>query len=100
MIPEMFTRLLEKLKAEGFECKALQLYLDLHIECDAEEHGPAALKLLGLLYGGSMKRRQDAELAAIDALKARMSLWTDTLAFLLSSSSMKEEMNQPLSAAS
>jgi hypothetical protein len=100
MIPEMFTRLLNKLKAEGFECQSLQTYLDLHIECDAEEHGPAALKLLSILYGGSMKRRQDAEHAAIGALKARMTLWTETLAFLLGNPPVSAEPVQPLSAAS
>ena len=83
IIPLMFQSFLEQFRHEGIHCPHLELYLQRHIECDADEHGPAALELLHLLYNGSAERKSIAESKAQEAIQARIQLWDATQTSIL-----------------
>ncbi len=57
-------------------------YLDRHIEIDGEEHGPMALRMVSALCGGDPVKWQQAEVAAVEAIKARLTFWDGILAAL------------------
>ncbi len=59
-------------------------YLDRHIEVDGEEHGPMSLRMVSGLCGADPVKWQQAEVAAVGAIKARLQFWDDILAELQS----------------
>ncbi len=79
LIPQMFVRIVEGLNSKGLRCNKLLNYLRRHIETDGERHGPLAEQLLTRLRGDDAARREEAALAAIEALKARLALWDATI---------------------
>ncbi len=79
LIPQMFVQIVEELNSKGLRCNKLLNYLRRHIETDRERHGPLAEQLLTRLRGDDAARREEAALAAIEALKARLALWDATI---------------------
>lgn len=79
LIPEMFTAIVETLKRENVEAPTLLYYLERHIEVDAGEHGPLAMKCLEQLIGDDEKLKFLAWNAGASALKMRQQLWDHTL---------------------
>jgi hypothetical protein len=53
-----------------------QLYLERHIEVDADNHGPMALRMISELCGSDRTRWKEAAQSAELALNARLALWT------------------------
>jgi hypothetical protein len=81
LIPDMFTRLLEKLVAESPEKVSIfKYYIERHIEVDGGHHSQLALEMVAELCGDDEAKWEEAELAAIVALNIRAKLWDAVVA--------------------
>jgi hypothetical protein len=80
VIPDMFAQAIDRLP-HG-ELATFREYLARHIELDADEHGPAALAMVGQCCGDDPARWDQAADAALVALTARRELW-DAVAALI-----------------
>ena len=71
LIPDMFIEIVKKLSNEK-EIKAdlLIYYLDRHIELDADEHGPMALKMIQNLCGNDPVKWKEATTVSYTHLRA------------------------------
>jgi hypothetical protein len=74
IIPTMFDRLRADLPTSP-PPRAFLAYLDRHIRVDADEHGPAATRLLLRLIDGDVIRAGVVAEAAASACRARLALW-------------------------
>jgi hypothetical protein len=75
-IPAMFQKLVERLAdASPKRFGPFRHYLERHIGCDAEEHGPAARRVVARLCGGDPRRLLEARETARRALEARAAFW-------------------------
>lgn len=80
LIPDMFTRLLEKLVAESPEkISIFKYYIERHIEVDGGHHSHLALEMVAELCGEDAVKWKDAEQASIEALQIRAKLWDAVL---------------------
>lgn len=79
IIPEMFRALLDKMNISREDAEVFHYYLDRHIELDGDHHGPMSLRMLDLLCEGDEVKINEAEEAAVNAIKARIKFWDDVL---------------------
>lgn len=77
IIPQMFTRIADQLRISRVDAPKFHYYLDRHIQIDAEEHGPAAIALVETLCDHDPVHIHEAEQAALEAIEARIRLWTE-----------------------
>tara|TARA_B100000965_G_C19525896_1_gene728797 strand:- start:504 stop:1268 length:765 start_codon:yes stop_codon:yes gene_type:complete len=76
LIPDMFIEIVKKLsKEESIKADLLIYYLERHIELDADEHGPMALKMIQNLCGEDKNKWNEATNASLKALQMRIKLW-------------------------
>ena len=76
LIPDMFIEIVKKLSnSDEIEADNLVYYLERHIEIDADEHGPMALKMIEELCGDDKTKWKEAEIASKKALEMRIKLW-------------------------
>ncbi len=75
VIPEMFLPIVDGMENGGVGCEALRSYLVRHVEIDGGTHGPLAEGLLDRLCQRNAAFREEAEVAALEALEARVQLW-------------------------
>ncbi|MFM6994623.1 MAG: DUF3050 domain-containing protein [Sediminibacterium sp.] len=76
LIPDMFTRLLEKLVAESPEKVSIfKYYIERHIEVDGGHHSHLALEMVAELCGDDEVKWKEAEQASLEALQIRAKLW-------------------------
>lgn len=77
LIPEMFTAILKKFQANfpDVDLSKLIYYFERHIELDADEHGPMAMKMIDELCRKDDKKWQEVETVSILALEKRILLW-------------------------
>ena len=76
LIPDMFTRLLEKLVAESPEKVSIfKYYIERHIEVDGGHHSHLALEMVSELCGDDATKWEEAAKASIEALQIRARLW-------------------------
>ena len=77
LIPEMFTAILKKFQANfpDVDLSKLIYYFERHIELDADEHGPMAMKMIDELCRDDDKKWQEAEIVSALALEKRILLW-------------------------
>lgn len=81
LIPDMFTRLLEKLVAETPEKVSIfKYYIERHIEVDGGHHSHLALEMVAELCGEDAVKWEEAALASIEALQIRAKLWDAVVA--------------------
>jgi len=78
-IPQMFTKLLAQMAVAQSDAPRMHHYLKRHIEVDADEHGPAATKLLEKLIAQNLLAKRRAERAAEYAIAARIAFWDGLL---------------------
>jgi hypothetical protein len=89
VIPQMFSALLEQMEITNEQAPTFHYYLDRHISLDGDVHGPMSLKMLDLLCEGNAMKIQEAEDAAIEAIKARIAFWDGVLLAMQPSVSKK-----------
>ncbi|NHN27057.1 DUF3050 domain-containing protein [Flavobacterium jejuense] len=77
LIPEMFTAILKQFQVNfpGKNLSKLIYYFERHIELDADEHGPMAMKMIEELCGKDEKKWQEVEDISTLALQKRIGLW-------------------------
>ena len=76
IIPDLFRQLVHRLDQENPEKWGyFKFYLEEHIHCDEEKHGPAAERLMHRICGNDPILWEEAEQAARVALAARIELW-------------------------
>ncbi|MFV5701688.1 DUF3050 domain-containing protein [Flavobacterium sp. XS2P12] len=77
LIPSMFTEILKNFQT-NFPKKDLSkliYYFERHIELDADDHGPMAMKMITELCGTDAQKWSDVEEISILALEKRIGLW-------------------------
>jgi hypothetical protein len=77
LIPSMFTQILKNFQANFPETDLSKLiyYFERHIELDADEHGPMAMKMISELCGTDLKKWKEAEEISMLSLEKRIGLW-------------------------
>jgi pyrroloquinoline quinone (PQQ) biosynthesis protein C len=77
LIPSMFTEILKNFQANFPETDLSKLiyYFERHIELDADEHGPMAMKMITELCGTDEQKWSDVEEVSKMALEKRIGLW-------------------------
>lgn len=76
LIPSIFQKIVDQLNLKNHgKLDNFRYYLNRHIELDSEQHGPMAEQMMESLCGDSSSSWHLAELAAKDALHARICLW-------------------------
>lgn len=77
LIPEMFTAILNKFEQNlpEIDLSKLIYYFERHIELDADEHGPMAMKMIEELCENDAKKWQEVEQVSVLALQKRIGLW-------------------------
>ena len=77
LIPAMFTEILKNFQANFPETDLSKLiyYFERHIELDADEHGPMAMKMITELCGTDAQKWSDVEEVSKLALEKRIGLW-------------------------
>ena len=77
LIPNMFTEILRNFKTNFPETNLSKLiyYFERHIELDADEHGPMAMKMIEELAENDPIKWAAMEEVAIEALEKRIGLW-------------------------
>lgn len=77
LIPSMFTEILQNFQKSFPETDLKQLiyYFERHIELDADEHGPMAMKMIDELCENDPKKWEEVETISILALEKRIGLW-------------------------
>jgi hypothetical protein len=79
-IPNMFRTLIGTLaQQEQTELRSFVVYLDRHIDLDEDHHAPMAVEMLAELCGDDPTRWDEAAEAAVNALTARLALWTSVV---------------------
>jgi hypothetical protein len=77
LIPEMFTAILKNFQSNfpKTDLSKLIYYFERHIELDADEHGPMAMKMIDELCGESETKWKEVEEVSIQSLEKRIALW-------------------------
>jgi hypothetical protein len=77
LIPSMFTQILKNFQANFPETDLSKLiyYFERHIELDADEHGPMAMKMISELCGTDLKKWKEVEEISVLSLEKRIGLW-------------------------
>lgn len=77
VIPNMFTEILRNFQVNfpTINLSKLIYYFERHIELDADEHGPMAMKMIEELCENDSKKWQEVEEVAKKSLEIRIQLW-------------------------
>lgn len=77
LIPDMFTQILKNFESQFPQVDLTQLvyYFERHIELDADEHGPMAMKMIAELCGDDAQKWKEVREISIQALEKRIGLW-------------------------
>lgn len=77
LIPDMFTEILRNFEQHfpQTDLSKLIYYFERHIELDADEHGPMAMKMIAELCGTDVNKWEEVAVVSIEALKKRIGLW-------------------------
>ena len=77
LIPSMFSVILKNFQANfpKTDLSKLIYYFERHIELDADEHGPMAMKMITELCGTDKQKWADVEAVSVLALEKRIGLW-------------------------
>lgn len=82
VIPGMFERILQSDELIHRQAPTLYAYLKRHVELDAKDHGPAAVRLLERLASAGPTYPQQANDAALAAVQSRIVFWDELRASL------------------
>lgn len=87
VIPSMFKRILRQINISNTDAPKFHYYLERHIQVDGEDHGPMSENLVNYFCKDDPFLIYEAEQAAIDAIRARITLFDRIEQDLLSNSS-------------
>ncbi len=79
IIPLMFRAFLSRMRITEQDAPTFHYYLKRHIHLDEDFHAPLSLRLLEQLCAGEAEKIAEAELAAQQALQARILFWDGVL---------------------
>lgn len=79
VIPGMFKKALKRLEISNVDAPYFHFYLERHIEVDGGSHGDYSLRLLEYLCDDNPQNIQEANNAAIKAIKSRIALWDSVI---------------------
>lgn len=79
LIPGMFRQFAQRMGIGADRAPSFHAYLDRHIQLDDELHGPLSMKLLTELCGDDATRIEEAQIAAEEAVCARIRFWDGVL---------------------
>ena len=80
LIPDMFVEIIKNLMIpEEVDLSDLIYYFERHIEVDADEHGPMALKMVSNLCENDVDKISEALAYSKEALELRIGLWDGIL---------------------
>ena len=80
LVPDLFGKVVRQVSRQHpGRFDRFRYYLERHIQVDAEEHGPASRRMIGVLCQGSPRKRREAEAVGRQVLEARLRLWDDVL---------------------
>lgn len=83
LIPLMFTQIINQISQQHPEkLETFKYYLQRHIELDGDSHGPLSMLMLEEICGNDLHKWNSVEIAAIQALEKRITLWDGILAAL------------------
>lgn len=84
LIPSMFTEILKGFQQNFPETDLTKLvyYFERHIELDADEHGPMAMKMITELCGEDEQKWNDVVVISKQALIKRYNLWNSIESFI------------------
>lgn len=74
-IPDMFSKILNKINKNQPEFAKLRLYIKRHIDIDSSRHGPLSLKLFEYAYNNNQDKYDEAIKFAIKSIDKRINLW-------------------------
>ena len=80
IIPTMFRALLDQMQITAQEAPIFHYYIERHIHLDEDFHAPLSLQMVNELIDGDATKACEAELAAHQAVEARLSFWDGVLA--------------------
>jgi hypothetical protein len=80
LIPDMFSSIVNTLKAQNVSAPTFLFYLERHIEVDSGEHGPLAMRALNYLTSSDPELMAMALASGTKALDMRTYLWDRVLA--------------------
>lgn len=83
VIPEMFRRFLAGLGIGADRAPTFHYYLSRHIHLDEDFHAPLSLRLVESLCAGDPVRLEEARMAALHAVEARIEFWDGVHAAIL-----------------
>jgi hypothetical protein len=77
LIPDMFSVILKNFQTNfpKTDLSKLIYYFERHIELDADEHGPMAMKMITELCGTDTQKWAEVEVVSVAALEIRIGLW-------------------------
>jgi len=77
LIPDMFSSILKEIQLAmpTIDLKGYVYYFERHIELDADEHGPLAMKMIYELVGEDKVKLEEVKAIARQALIKRIALW-------------------------
>lgn len=77
LIPDMFSSILKEIQLNfpNANLEKLLYYFERHIELDADEHGPLAMKMIMELCGDDLGKWKEVEEVSKLALEKRIKLW-------------------------
>jgi hypothetical protein len=79
VIPSMFRAFLTRMGVSEAEAPSFHYYLNRHVHLDEDFHAPLSLRLLAALCGDDAGKWREAEVAAEDAVNARILFWDGVL---------------------
>ncbi len=78
-IPDMFSRILDKIDEKDHKLKNLRLYIKRHIEVDSSRHGPLSIELFNYACNQNQDIYDEAINYAVKAIDSRIKLWDGVL---------------------
>ena len=78
-IPDMFSKILNKIDDSNSLYSNLRLYINRHIEVDSSRHGPLSKKLFEYTYKNNQETYDEAINYAIKSIDKRIQLWDGVL---------------------
>lgn len=77
LIPDMFSSILKEIQSAmpAVDLQGYVYYFERHIQLDADEHGPLAMKMIFELVGDDQAKLEEVKVTAKKALVKRIALW-------------------------